>query len=81
MLASCYSDSLSARTVMISDEEKGVKRSKSRITGVLITNVSGTEKRTPIMIGKPNCPRKLYQVVCLLSSSEEKRFQFTHVTI
>ena len=42
---------------MLSSEERGTKRSKSRVTGVLITNLSGTEKRTPIMIGKAKCPR------------------------
>jgi DDE superfamily endonuclease len=42
---------------MLDAGEKGVKRSKSRITGVLITNLSGTEKRTPIIIGKAKRPQ------------------------
>ena len=45
------------RTLMVRKGEKGGKRSKSRITVVLITNMSGTEKLTPILIGKAKCPR------------------------
>ena len=45
------------RTFMIQRGEHGTKRSKSRITVVLITNMSGTEKLTPIVIGKSKCPR------------------------
>jgi DDE superfamily endonuclease len=42
---------------MLSSDERGTKRSKARVTGVIITNLSGTDKRAPIMIGKAKCPR------------------------
>ena len=45
------------RTLMVGKGEKGKKSSKSRITVVLITNMSGTEKFTPILIGKAKCPQ------------------------
>ena len=45
------------RTMMVRKGEKGGKRSKSRITVFLITNMSGIEKLTPILIGKAKCPR------------------------
>jgi DDE superfamily endonuclease/Tc5 transposase DNA-binding domain len=48
---------LTVRTVMLSVEERGVKRPKSRVTGVLITNLSGTDKRTPILIGQAKIPQ------------------------
>lgn len=57
LLASLNILFVTIRTVMVSDDEKGGKRSKARVTGVLLTNLSGTDKRTPILIGKAKKPQ------------------------
>jgi len=44
-------------TLMLSSGERGTKRSKARVTVVLTINMSGTDKRPAVLIGKASQPQ------------------------